>query len=66
MIGAIAKEYCKKHLPVQVCRKGHVWVIGTWQEDVGLVSVESEEVYPTASLAERALKEGSWNQRLFP
>lgn len=50
-------------LPVQPLRCQRGWYLGTFSDELGPVSRESEEYFPSADLAEQALQSGVWTQR---
>ncbi|EBF4233491.1 TPA: hypothetical protein JEL83_004651 [Salmonella enterica subsp. enterica serovar Elisabethville] len=60
--GLLAARFAGLSLPLQVLRSGAGYYIGTQNED-GPVSRESVEYFSTQSLAENALKQGTWSQR---
>ncbi|ECA1950131.1 hypothetical protein EJH27_01495 [Salmonella enterica subsp. enterica serovar Virchow] len=61
-VGLLAATFAGLSLPLQVLRSGAGYYIGTRNEE-GPVSRESVEYFSTFSLAERALKQGTWSQR---
>ena len=52
-------------LSLEVLHSRGDYYLGTW-DDQGPVSRESEEYWPTKSLAEAALASGQWTQRTNP
>lgn len=64
--GALAMAYCKMRLPLQVCRSGAGFYIGTCSETEGPISRESNEHWETEAGAEDALRTGEWSQKPNP
>ncbi|EIX9725695.1 TPA: hypothetical protein UL576_005042 [Klebsiella pneumoniae] len=67
--GKLAEENGFK-LPVSVCKSHRGYYIGTFQYDpdseyYGPVSRESEEYYKTEEMAQGALNDNNWTQRLY-
>jgi hypothetical protein len=64
--GLLAKRYCNLDLPLQVLESGAGYYIGTWSDEDGPVSRESQEYYKNHAEAENALKMVNWTQRVRP
>lgn len=64
-IGKLAKEYCGKHLTLQVLRSQAGFYIGTADDD-GPVSRESAEYFRNEKRAQTALDTGEFTQRDEP
>ena len=60
--GKLAMSICGLRLPVRVMRSAAGYYLGT-QSDLGPVSRESVEYWPTESQAASALSNGEWSQR---
>lgn len=63
--GYLAQKYCKTSLKLQVLRSANGFYIGTCDE-LGPVSRESVEYYPTLDQAAEALFCSTWTQRTNP
>lgn len=63
--GYLAQKYCQASLELKVLRSANGFYIGTCDE-LGPVSRESVEYYPTRELADEALFCSTWTQRLNP
>lgn len=64
-VGALAKQFCGKSLPLQVLKSAAGWYIGTADEE-GPCSRESVEYWSTQASADEALASGAWNQKPNP
>lgn len=64
-IGKLAKEWCKKSLPLQVLRSAAGFYIGTADEEEPC-SRESVEYWRDERAAAIALETGEWTQRENP
>ena len=60
--GKLAMAICGLRLPVRVMRSAAGYYLGT-QSDLGPVSRESVEYWPTEAQAASALSKGEWSQR---
>ena len=63
--GALALEWCKVRLPIQVLRSAAGWYLGTFGE-AGPTSRESVEYFRSEDKAKEALASGNWTQRANP
>lgn len=63
--GKLAKEYCRKRLPLQVLKSAAGYYIGTSDEE-GPVSRESQEYWRKQEAAEYALANDEWTQKETP
>lgn len=63
--GMLAQRFCKKTLPLQVCRSNAGFYIGTYSED-GPCSRESVEYFRKEADAHDAMRVGNWTQRQHP
>ncbi|MBF7052313.1 hypothetical protein IOC61_03150 [Halomonas sp. KAO] len=63
--GKLAMAISGQRLPVRVMRSAAGYYLGT-QSDLGPVSRESVEYWPTEVQAASALSNGEWSQRLVP
>lgn len=64
--GKLAREFCGMRLPLQILQSNAGFYIGTASEDLGPVSRESDEYWPTHEDAQKALDARSWTQRHEP
>lgn len=64
--GLLAAEYCGMYLPLMVCRSSAGYYIGTMSNELGPVSRESVEYYPTWKEANNALRDNTFTQRYHP
>jgi hypothetical protein len=64
--GRLAWEYCQLRLPLQVLRSAAGYYLGTFSEDEGPVSRESDCYWDTQEEAEAALESGVWPQKPRP
>lgn len=62
--GLLAMESCKRSLPLSICKASDGFYIGTFDPQIGPVSRESEEYFPSLQAAQQALLSGNWTQRL--
>ena len=53
-------------LPLEVLKSAAGFYLGTASKDLGPVSRESAEYFPTQELAEQAMGSGQWTQREHP
>lgn len=65
-IGKLAYECLGEEHPLQVLKSGAGYYIGTFSNEEGPVSRESEEYFRTENQATLALANGSWTQRSEP
>lgn len=65
-IGKLAWEHCSLELPVMVLRSAAGFYIGCADDQLGPVSRESKEYWPTHERAQSALDNGNWSQRPQP
>lgn len=65
-IGVLALHWCKVELPLQVLQSHAGFYIGTFSDEEGPMSRESEEYYPTREAAVEALASGTWTQKTYP
>ncbi|HBD1844121.1 TPA: hypothetical protein KIA93_000327 [Salmonella enterica] len=61
--GKLAKEVCGLDLPLQILHSAGGYYIGTFNNELGPVSRESQEYYPSFERAQQALEMGTWTQR---
>jgi len=64
--GYLAEMYSQCKLEVQVCQSAAGYYIGTMNPDGSPCSRESGNYYHTAIEADKALREKSWIQRMYP
>jgi len=64
--GYLAVKYCGLSLPLRVLCSGAGYYIGTGSDELGPVSRESEEYWPTRDAAQTALDTGNWTQKHTP
>lgn len=65
-MGQLALEWSEMELPLQVLQSGGGYYLGTFSDEEGPVSRESQEYFRTWEDAEAALKSGAWTQRDHP
>lgn len=53
-------------LPIRVLSSRAGYYIGTFSDNHGQISRESNEYFPTQRLAEEAFRKGTWTQRRHP
>jgi hypothetical protein len=64
--GKLARMYCQILLPNTVLESAGGYYIGTTDPELGPVSRESVEYFPTIACAEAAFDTGNWTQRETP
>jgi len=64
--GVLALHWCSVELPLQVLQSHAGFYIGTFSDEDGPISRESEEYFPTRQAAEAALASGTWTQKPNP
>jgi hypothetical protein len=63
--GYLAEKYCKRALPIQVCKSAAGFYIGTLEDKLPF-SRESVEYWRTRKEAEKALHSNDWTQKPRP
>lgn len=61
--GRLAKVYGERELPLEVLQSAAGYYLGTWDEEEGPFTRESQEYFPNAQAAQDALARGAWTQR---
>lgn len=62
-IGQLAQQYCGKRLPLEVLQSQRGFYIGTFDDETGPCSRESNEYFETREACEQALASGNWTQK---
>lgn len=62
MNGKLAKHFCRKELPLQVCKSYAGFYIGTMEHEEPFTR-ESMEYFTTHEEAQHALDTGEWSQK---
>ena len=65
-VGKLALEVCGKALPLRVLQSQRGFYIGTFDDEAGPCSRESNEYFRKEAQATKALNTGAWTQKLEP
>ena len=65
-VGKLALEFCGKALPLRVLQSQRGFYIGTFDDQTGPCSRESEEYFREKAQAAKALEIGAWTQKMEP
>ena len=65
-VGKLAHEFCGKALPLRVLQSQRGFYIGTFDDEAGPCSRESNEYFRKEVQATKALETGAWTQKMEP